>query len=27
VAVGLLPVVLLVRLLRRDGWTSAAEQL
>jgi iron(III) transport system permease protein len=25
VAVGLLPVILLVRLLRRDGWTSAAE--
>jgi ABC-type Fe3+ transport system permease subunit len=27
VAVGLLPVVLLVRLLRQDGWTSAADQL
>ena len=27
VAVGLLPVVLLVRLLRQDGWTSAADQI
>ena len=27
VAVGLLPVILLVRLLRRDGWTSAADTL
>lgn len=27
VLVGLLPVVLLVRLLRSEGWTSAAEQL
>jgi iron(III) transport system permease protein len=27
VAVGLLPVVLLVRLLRSDGWTSAADQV
>jgi iron(III) transport system permease protein len=27
VTVGLLPVILLVRLLRRDGWTSAADTL
>ena len=27
VVVGLLPVVLLVRLLRDDGWDSAADQL
>ena len=27
VAVGLVPVVLLVRLLRQDGWTSAADQI
>ena len=27
VAIGLVPVILLVRLMRTDGWTSAAEQL
>ncbi|HEY8546403.1 MAG TPA: iron ABC transporter permease [Acidimicrobiales bacterium] len=27
VAVGLVPVILLVRLMRTDGWSSAAEQL
>ncbi len=27
VAVGLVPVILLVRMLRAEGWTSAAEQL
>jgi iron(III) transport system permease protein len=27
VAVGLVPVILLIRLMRRDGWSSAAHQL